>query len=799
MIVGSPYAGQETQSWGKRGRWTCAWVSCADVVPPPFVSAYRCRFATSGATTIRVHVTADERYELFLDGQRIGRGSERGDAQNWFFETYELTLEPGAHTLVARVWSQGSMAAFAQMTVRPGFLLAPQDNEHDALIGTGIAPWEAKVLPGYTFTDPIAAWGTGANLVVDGSAFAWDFEHGAGDGWAPVVTAEKGADFYWRNEVTDEALLRPAVLPAMMEQPYHGGRVRHVEAVAARETHDIAVQAANHLAQESEGWQRLVAGDAALTIPANTRRRVILDLQNYLCAYPEVTVSGGAGGMVRVHWQESLYTDPRKTIKENRDQIEGKYFVTVWHLKDGIGDSFLPDGGDNRRFDTLWWQCGRYVEILVETKDTPLTIHRLVLRETRYPLEMRSTFDASDARLSELIPLTLRTLQMCSHETYMDCPYFEQLMYIGDTRLQALITYTITADDRLPRKAVELLGASRMLSGLTQSRYPGRVRQIIPPFSLWWVCMVYDYALWRGDSTFVRELMPTVRGILDHFLRLRDADGLIAGPKGWNVQDWVPSWKDGVPPDGYDGANGLLNWQFIYTLELAAKLETWLGEPEQAARNRRLIGEILPCIEKTFWNAERGLYADDKVQQFFSEHTQCIALLSGILGTERSEPIFANLLSTPDLAHTTIYFSHYLFDTLYQHGRTDIYLERLSYWHELNANGLKTTIEMPEPTRSDCHAWGAHPLYHFFASLLGVRPGEMGFASVRIAPQLGTLTAASGRVAHPAGFIEVALDKSAERLTAQVALPPGITGVFMHGGREVALHPGSQTVSLPVG
>jgi hypothetical protein len=56
------------------------------------------------AATIRVHVTADNRYELFADGEFVGRGSERGDERNWFFETYELELGAGEHTLVARAW-----------------------------------------------------------------------------------------------------------------------------------------------------------------------------------------------------------------------------------------------------------------------------------------------------------------------------------------------------------------------------------------------------------------------------------------------------------------------------------------------------------------------------------------------------------------------------------------------------------------------------------------------------------------------------------------------------------------------
>ena len=74
----------------------------------------------------RIHVTADERYDLYVDGLRVGRGSERGDAANWFYESYDLTLPAGRHTLVARVWTLGDKAPFAQITLRPGFLLAAE-------------------------------------------------------------------------------------------------------------------------------------------------------------------------------------------------------------------------------------------------------------------------------------------------------------------------------------------------------------------------------------------------------------------------------------------------------------------------------------------------------------------------------------------------------------------------------------------------------------------------------------------------------------------------------------------------
>ena len=88
------------------------------------------------------------------------------------------------------------------------------------------------------------------------------------------------------------------------------------------------------------------------------------------------------------------------------------------------------------------------------------------------------------------------------------------------------------------------------------------------------------------------------------------------------------------------------------------------------------------------------------------------------------------------------------------------------------ALGLTTTAESPEPTRSDSHAWSAHPNYGLLATVLGVRPDAPGFRSVRIAPHLGPLQRAEGRMPHPLGDIEVRLVRSGARgLQGEVTLP----------------------------
>ena len=137
--------------------------------------------------------------------------------------------------------------------------------------------------------------------------------------------------------------------------------------------------------------------------------------------------------------------------------------------------------------------------------------------------------------------------------------------------------------------------------------------------------------------------------------------------------DWTPEWKEttndsrnwGIPPDGVFGVNGLFQWQVILALHRTAELEDWLGEPELAARQRRLVEELLPRVERGFWDEARGLYAEDLAHRHYSEHLQCLAILSGALGVERVRGLAAKLRTEPDLARTTIYFSHYLFEAFH--------------------------------------------------------------------------------------------------------------------------------------
>jgi alpha-L-rhamnosidase len=781
ILTEQPFNSSRPDHWTQRGLWPAKWISLP--AEPPFVSAYKLAFDLAAPCTFRFHVTADERYELFLDGEFIGRGPERGDTENWFFESYDANLDAGSHVLVARVWTLGKKAPFAQMSVRSGFLLGVE-GENAPQLDTGIAPWTAKLLGGYDWQGPTSAWGTGWNEIIHGAEYDWNHEIGEGDGWNEPQVGVAGARYGSQQETIHHHRLRPASLPSMLDRWCSVGTVRHVANWEARPVGATPVRHSDSLNDEFVNWQNLLTSGQAFEIPANTKRRVLIDLEEYYCARPELNVSGGKDSRLDVIWTEALYCETETWSKDNRDEIEGKFFTSLRSNEDGPGDTFFLDGGSNRIYRPLWWQAGRYVQILVETTTEPLTINSLGWRETRYPLENEGFFAASDEQLATLIPPMVRGLQMCAHETYMDCPFYEQMMYVGDTRLEVLVTYLLTKDDALPKKALQLFDWSRLQSGLTQSRYPCWARQIIPPFSMWWVAMVHDYALWRGEPSFTKSLLPGVRAVCDHFASLIDDNGLMNAPDGWNFTDWVkttqeqlkyyggdPKWRNGVPPTGSWEVSGILNWQAALIFRLAGEIESWFGEPELATLQNRRATRLANAADKHFWNETRELYADDLAHEHWSEHAQCMAILSGFVAPEKISRLEAGLLNDADLARATIYFSHYLFETFRQLGRPEAFLERLDLWKGLVKNDLKTTIEMPEPTRSDCHAWGAHPLYHFYSTLAGIRPVAPSFSEVEIKPQLGTLTSLEARIPHPKGEIIVRVKDGAE----EVELPTGVT------------------------
>ncbi|MDX2431907.1 MAG: alpha-L-rhamnosidase C-terminal domain-containing protein, partial [Bacteroides sp.] len=463
----------------------------------------------------------------------------------------------------------------------------------------------------------------------------------------------------------------------------------------------------------------------------------------------------------------------------------------------GYYDLILPEGGQKRLYQSLTTRTYRYMQLEITTGKDPLTIHELYGIFTAYPFERNARVSTGDSFHDHLQNIGWRTARLCAAETYMDCPYYEQLQYLGDTRIQSLISLYVSGDDRLMRNTLEQADHSRLPDGLTLSRAPSAIPQIIPPFSLYWVDMVHDYYMHRQDDPFVESFLPGIEAVLGWFQRRMRDDGLMGGLEWLNFTDWTGGFMVGSPPGVDLGGSALISLNFAYALDRAAELFTHFGQAHKAGVYAKLSSEIKAAVFDLCFDEKRGLLADTPDKKDFSQHTNIFGILTGSLPAANQQEVMKNVMEDSSLVQTTIYYKFYLFEALFKAGMGDLYLSLLDPWKEMIQKGLTTWEEGDYDERSDCHAWGSSPNYHLLSIVCGINPMAPGFREVSITPMLGQLKHIEASMPHPMGNIKATYDhKPGKKLVATIHLPPETTGLFEWKGFSRILKPGTQTFTL---
>ncbi len=760
-------------------RWQAQWIRPAGGSGPG-VYLFRRRFElTTAPARFVVHASADQRYELFVNGRRMATGPARGDLNHWRFETLDLApaLKAGPNLVAAIVWNFGDQAPMAQVSDQTGFVLQG-DGEGESVVNTG-KTWKTAVEPGWTLL-PIDRpsifyeyFVAGPGEQIDGAKRLWGWERGDFDdaAWTaaePVGVAAPRAI----RDTPSRWFLVPRGIPLMEDTPERLDRLVRSEG--------------------GEVGAGVLKGDAGWTVSPRSKVTALFDRALLTTAYPEVVVSGGQGARITLTYAEALRekrADGKKGDKGNRSQTDGKVIT-------GLKDVFLPDGGTGRVFTTLWWRTYRYIEIVVETAEEPVTITDIRGRFTAYPAELKAKFTSADPALRTIFDVGWRTVRLCSHETYMDTPYWEQLQYVGDTRIQALVTLYLSGDDRLVRNAIQQFDESRIPDGITQSRYPTELPQFIPPFSLFWIGMQHDLWWYGGDRPFARTYLKGNRAVLDWFDARLAPSGVLGKLEWWNYADWIDGWPHGEPPFVDGGESVILSLQLALALREAADLEEAVGTPAVAAQYRARADRLVAAVRKTAWDASRGLVADTPARTSYSQHANLLAVLADVVPAAVQQTLMRKVLEDGTLTQATYYFKFYLFRALTKAGLAERYLDQLAPWRTMLDLGLTTWAEKPDPTRSDSHAWSAHPSLDLLTTVAGIAPAEPGFGRVRLRPALGTLTSLDASVPTPRGEVAVSYKREGATLTAEVSLPAGVTGTLIWGGRSVALAAGTQRLTV---
>ncbi len=750
--------------------------------------------ASPDAAELELDVSADERFVLLLDGVEVGRGPHRGLPNHWHSHSYRVRdLEPGRHLLEAVCWQISAHAPLAQLSVRGGFILKASGT-YDVALTTGKAKWQVAVIPGTRMTDKgnSKTFGVGSECEVRGASVL-DAQPPP-EAWEDAVTV-RGPVETWAGLRMQGWIMFPTPIPDMMRERKTPGR-----------------------------FVGCTGNTPPSVVPPHSSVEILWDLEDYYCAYPELRVSGGRGASVRWDWAECLVGADGH--KHDRAACEGL------HMENCFGDTFLPDGRGGARFTTPWWRCGRWCRIKIATADEPLSIESIAIVETRLPVSLLGKFESDDKFVATLQGPCERALQMCMHEMFFDCPYYEQQMYPGDSRVQYLVATLFGDVGRAAvRNAIALYDADRRENGMMPMNCPTRGTQESFPFTCCQAMMLGDFAWNHNDRKYVRARLPGLVHTLMGMEEFVNDDGLLVRTPGWNFIDWVRSWESGVPPDGNsDRPNAEINLEYLHALLSGVRASEALGEKQLAAHFGERADRLRAAIRAAFWCPEKALFSSDVAHSAFSQHAQALALLGGVPLQSDADRCFAAFVANspavadadvsgpkedasaarstarpnptlkrgPELFPGSIYFRHYLFSTYFAFRRPDLFFSGLDFWHESIEDWHCATIpEIPDTdSRSDCHGWGSHPLWHLHTGVAGVRSAAPFYASVLIDPQPAHLRRIVSSTPTPHGPVALDLRFEGNAVAGVVTLPDGLPGTFRWRGQDIPVAPGRNEIDL---
>lgn len=731
-----------------------------------------------------IHVSADNRYKLFVNGEIVSMGPAKSDLFHWNFETVDIApyLKKDNNIIAALVWNFGDVKPAWQASFQTGFILQGNtkteeilntDKSWKCIQDTAYAPLQPQLIYVY--------YAAGATEKIDMNKYpaGWETAGFNDAGWQNAhelfIGNPKPA-----NNWNSSWMLVPRPIPMMELQPQRLQKIRTQQNI----TDD----------------DNFLKGDHAITIAANTTAHILVDQEFLTNAFPVLQFSKGKNAAIQLTYAEALYLDEpntadwrRQNQKGNRNEIEGKHIV-------GVKDEIISNGSEDQIFSSLSYRTYRYVAIDVITKDEALTLNDFYGIFTGYPFQFNSTFESSDTSLTKMLEVGWHTARLDAYETYMDCPYYEQLQYIGDARIQALVSLYNSGDDRLMRNCIQQIANSTLAEGITESRFPHSIHQEIPTFSLIWISMLHDYFMYRGDTGFIQDKLRISRQVLAFFNKLQAADGSLLNAPYWEFTDWVeaPGWKSGVGPIDSSGNSALLDLQLLMAYESAYDLERNIGMNDYAVMYNKQIAQLKKTIQQKYWDNNRKIFADTKDKKYYSQHANALAIITGVSEGSTAHELGNKLLQDSSLATASVYFRYYLYQALNKAGFGNDYLNWLGIWKQNLAMGLTTWAEMDDVnrSRSDCHAWGSSPNIELYRIVLGIDSDAPGFSKVKIEPHLGTLTNAAGTMPHPKGDIKAAYTLANNKWDVQIHLPTSITGRFIWKGKEYALKTGDNKFSV---
>ncbi|MBD3183988.1 Bacterial alpha-L-rhamnosidase, partial [Candidatus Poribacteria bacterium] len=431
-----------------------------------------------------------------------------------------------------------------------------------------------------------------------------------------------------------------------------------------------------------------------------------------------------------------------------------------------------------QKFHSVIRRGGRYFLLAIRNLSAPMKIRQVKSLLNTYPVIQRGEFICNDHTLNQVWDIGSYTTRLCSEDTFVDCPTYEQTFWVGDSRNEGAVNYAAFGEYALSRHCLILAGQSLERSPVVESQVPSAWENILTAWSLLWALACEEYYQMTGEMEFVREIYPYMEKQARNFEDMLDTDRLLS-IEAWNMLDWAPMDTPGA---------GIITHQNAWLVEAyrrTARMAQLIGKDDDARHFMEVAEKVKSGINKHLWDDEKQAYidcirADGTRSPVVSQQTNTVIFLCDCATEERKEIIKGYIADAPEgfVKVGSPFMMFFTFEALAKMGKfqdiLDISRDRWGFMLDQDATTCWETFPGFSSggrwTRSHCHAWSSAPTYFLSTYQLGVMPLEPGFAKALIAPIPVDLQWARGRMPTPEGNIAVSWKKGDE-FEMEVCLP----------------------------
>jgi len=700
---------------------------------------------------LTLHITADTRYQLFVNGQFIGRGAPQSQPFFQYYDSWDLSPHAGGDRVCIGVIANyvGNLD-----DTRGGLLVEVVDGDAEPVLISDdtwrvirAEAWASKTF--YFRMNKATPYQEhfDARKMPEG----WNRLGFDDDRWQ-VAEVVHGRISDRPPMVSPWARLVPRDIPHMTADPVLPETVAYTEEcvdIANRmrgEDLSIGLSAVGRPIQYSrlEGADALCTGGGGAVLACSSEHLdhifdgiynpcIVLDFGRVVTAYPRIELEGVEGAALEIGYAERLIDG------HFNNALEGQFADRIV-MKDGT-----------QVYQPFTWKAFRYLKLRLRDTTEPVTIRAVKAIVSTYPYEEVGGFHSEDEMLNDIFEISRYTLRLCSNEFIMDTPWREQAQWLGDVAAVTLGgIYACFGDTALPGKFLRQAAANQHPTGMI-SNVSNSVNHdwqtAIPDYSLWWMIGLWQHYMFTGEERWIHMFYPeTLRIVNAHLAHVNDF-GLIENMPYWPFIDWADVDRRGECT--------AMNAIFYGALEALVKMAALKGDTYTVNKFIRLRSTMHQHFQSRLFDPDRGCFADarvdDALSEKVSEHANMAAIRWDLCDERAAETIIDRLYESRVVSYTEAqpFFTSVVLQALDRVGRFDLALdlvrarwgERMvergatSTFEEWGINGSWRSGSYQGFMRTESHAWSGHPAEFLIRNLVGLEILEPGCGRVRVAPK----------------------------------------------------------------